>query len=135
MSTAETTRFPRNRMLYLASGLAVLSAITYFIVAAGLAPGDPTAPPAGVMLLAGLAYLGGAGLILLDHRRLLMTGAVLNPLVIVAFFVAFLLGNADIEIVSLVSKLSQLGLQVVLLMLIRAPAAIPITAARPGDLR
>jgi hypothetical protein len=135
MSIVQTARVPRNRMLYLASGLAVLAAITYFIVAAGLAPGDPAAPPAGVMLLAGLAYLGGAGLILLDHKRLLMTGAVLNPLVIVAFFVAFLLGNAEIEIVSLVSKLSQLGLQVALLMLIRAPAAIPITPAQPGELR
>ena len=147
MAKSRADRVNRSPGLYLASGFAALAAATYFIVAAGLAPGDPAAPPAGVMLLAGLAYLVGAGLILFTSRRLLMLGAILNPLAILAFFVAFLLGNAEIEIVSLVSKFAQMGLQVTLLMLIRGtspvslipepldPATVPVTNGHPGNSR
>jgi hypothetical protein len=71
------------------------------------------------MLIAGVAYLVGSGLILLDRRALLVAGAILNPLVIVAFFVSFLFGNAEIEAMSLISKLSQVALEVMLVKLIR----------------
>lgn len=110
---------PRSQALYVAAGFAGVSAITYFVLGAGLAPGEPAIPPAALMLIAGVAYLMGAGLILLDRRRLLVTGAILNLLVIVAFFVSFLLGNAEIEAMSLISKLSQVALEVMLVKLIR----------------
>jgi hypothetical protein len=127
MPNVEREQSFRDRARIWSSVFAVVAAVAYFIVAAGLAPGDPTAPPAGVMLLAGLAYLVGAGLIQLNRRWLLVTGAILNPLVIVAFFVSFLLGNAEIEVVSLVSKLAQVGLQVTLLMLLRRHASASVT--------
>jgi hypothetical protein len=147
MTTSSSNRTDRSRGLYLAAGFAAVSAVTYLIVASGLAPGDPTAPPAGAMLFVGLAYLGGAGLILTGRRSLLKAGAILNPLAIVAFFVAFLLGNAEIEVVSLISKFSQMGLQVALMMLIRGAsieslmpgslegAAVPVASDRPSDHR
>lgn len=111
--------FTRKRGLQLAAAFAGISAVTYFLLAVGLAPGDPSTPPAALMFVAGAAYLVGAGLILVDRRWLLVTGAVLNPLVIVAFFVSFLLGNTEIEVMSLISKLSQVALEVLLVKLIR----------------
>ena len=44
--------------------------------------------PTPVMVAAGLAYLVGAALILGSDRRLLILGAVLNPLVFAAYVAA-----------------------------------------------
>lgn len=109
----------RRQTLYVAAAFASVSAVAYFFLGAGLAPGEPAIPSAALMLIAGVAYLVGSGLILLDRRTLLVAGAILNPLVVVAFFVSFLLGNAEIEAISMISKLSQVALEVMLVKLIR----------------
>ncbi len=112
----------RGVLATVAAGLAGLAALVYFVIAAGLAPGDVTSPPAPIMFAAGGAYLVGGGLILLLRRRLLILGAVLNPLVMVAFMVSFLTGGAELEPLSLVSKLAQVGLELALLLLIAQTA-------------
>ena len=109
-----------------AVGLAGLVSVVYFVIAADLAPGDVTSPPTPVMFIAGMSYLIGAGLILLRRRRLLIICAVLNPLVIVAFLVSVLLGRAELELLSLLSKLAQVCLEVVLLLLILRVKARPV---------
>lgn len=105
-------------LITLAAGLSFVVAAVYFIIGTGLAPGDLQAPPAGLMLVAGAAYLVGGVVIFGRNRSLLALGAVLNPLVVGAYVVSLFLGNAEIEVLSLISKLAQFGLEVVLLMLL-----------------
>ncbi len=75
-----------------------------------------------MLVVAGLAYLVGTGLIELDDRRLLILGAVLNPLVLLAYTVAAVKGHAAVDGLSLTSKAAQIGLEVALLWLILKPS-------------
>ena len=75
-----TTAVPRF-VLGIATALAVVVAVVYFAIGFGLAPEGFKSPPAPIMVLAGLSYLVGGGLILLADRRLMLVGAVANWLV------------------------------------------------------
>ncbi len=75
-----------------------------------------------MLIVAGLAYLIGGALILLGDRRLLIFGAIVNPLVLAAFAVAARMGHATVDRLSVTSKVAQVVLEVLLLWLIVQPA-------------
>ena len=107
---------------WVAVGLALVAAAIYFVIASPAVPADYKAPPRPVLVVAGLAYLVGGGLILLADRRLLILGAILNPLVLVAYTGAAIKGHAAVDGLSLSSKAAQIGLEVALLWLILQPS-------------
>ena len=102
--------------------LSLIAASVYFIIASPARPADYKSPPIPVLIVAGLAYLIGGALILLGDRRLLIFGAIVNPLVLVAFAVAARTGHATVDRLSLTSKAAQVVLEVLLLWLIVQPA-------------
>ena len=106
---------------WVASALALVAAIVYLVIASPARPADYKSPPTPVLVVAALAYLVGGGLILLGDRRLLVLGAVLNPLVLLAYTVAAIKGHATVDGLSLTSKAAQVGLEVALLWLILRP--------------
>ena len=108
-------------MPWVAVGLALVAAVVYLVLASPAMPADYKAPPTPVLVVAALAYLVGGGLILLGDRRLLVLGAVLNPLVLLAYTVAAIKGHATVDGLSLTSKAAQIGLEVALLWLILRP--------------
>ncbi len=103
---------------WLAVSLSLVAAVVYLVLASPAVPKGYKAPPKPVLVVAGLAYLIGAGLIGLDNRRLLILGAVLNPLVLLAYTVAAIKGHAAVDRLSITSKAAQVGLEVALLWLI-----------------
>ena len=107
---------------WVASALSLVAAVVYLVIASPARPANYKAPPAPVLVVAALAYLVGGGLILLGDRRLLILGAVLNPLVVLAYTVAAIKGHATVDGLSLTSKAAQIGLEVALLWLILRPA-------------
>jgi hypothetical protein len=113
---------------WLAAALALAAAAVYVVIASPARPAGYKAPPTPVLVVAALAYLVGGVLILIGDRRLLVLGAVLNPLVLVAYTVAAIKGHATVDGLSLASKAAQVGLEVALLWL----ALRPTTPA--GDL-
>jgi len=73
------------------------------------------------------AYFGpvrvpAGSVFLLGDRRLLILGAVLNPLVLLAYTVAAIKGHAAVDGLSLTSKAAQIGLEAALLWLVLRPA-------------
>ncbi len=102
--------------------LAVTAAGVYFIIASPARPAGYKSPPVPVLIVAALAYLIGGTLILLGDRRLLLFGAIVNVLVMVAFAVAARMGHATVDRLSLTSKGAQVMLEVLLLWLIVQPA-------------
>jgi hypothetical protein len=113
-------------VLWTASALSLVAAVVYFIIAAPTKPEGYKAPPTPVVVIAGLAYFIGGGLILLADRRLLTVGAIINPLVLVAYTVAAIKGHATVDGLSLTSKAAQVGLEVLLLWLIVQPVSSPV---------
>ena len=111
-------------VLWTASALSLVAAVVYFIIASPNRPAGYKAPPRPVVVVAGLAYLVGGVLILLADHRLLMTGAIINPLVLVAYTVAAIKGHAAIDGLSLTSKVAQIGLEVLLLLLVWQPGGV-----------
>ena len=107
--------------LWVAAALSLVAAIVYLVIASPARPAGYKAPPAPVLVVAALAYLVGGGLILLADRRLLILGAVLNPLVLLAYTAAAIKGHATVDGLSLTSKAAQIGLEVALLWLILRP--------------
>ena len=103
---------------WVAAALALVAAVVYLVIASPAMPADYKAPPTPVLVVAALAYLVGGGLILLGDRRLLILGAVLNPLVLVVYTVAAIKGHAAVDGLSLTSKAAQIGLEVALLWLV-----------------
>ena len=106
---------------WVAGDLSLVAAVVYLVIASPARPADYKAPPTPVLVVAALAYLVGGGLILLGDRRLLILGAVLNPLVVVAYTVAAIKGHATVDGLSLTSKAAQIGLEVALLWLVLRP--------------
>ena len=106
---------------WVAAALSLVAAIVYLVIASPARPADYKAPPTPVLAVAALAYLVGGGLILLGDRRLLILGAVLNPLVLLAYTVAAIKGHATVDGLSLTSKAVQIGLEVALLWLVLRP--------------
>ena len=107
--------------LWGAAALAVLAGVLYFVIASPVTPTGYKAPPTPVVVVAGMAYLVGAGLILVADRRLLTVGAFLNPLVVMVYTVVAIKGHAEIDGLSLTSKAAQIGLEVLLLGLLLGP--------------
>ena len=107
---------------WVAGALSLVAAVVYFAIASPAMPAGYKAPPTPVLVVAGLAYLVGGGLILLGDRRLLVLGAVLNPLVLLAYTVAAIKGHAAVDGLSLTSKAAQVGLEVALLWLVLQPS-------------
>ena len=106
---------------WVAGALSLVAAVVYLVIASPARPADYKAPPTPVLVVAALAYLVGAGFIRLDDRRLLILGAVLNPLVLLAYTVAAIKGHATVDGLSLTSKAAQVGLEVALLWLVLRP--------------
>lgn len=98
-TTHAATPVPRWA-LGIATALAILVAVVYLAIGLGIVPEDFKSPPAPVMLLAGLGYLVGGGLILLADRRLLLAGAVVNALILLLFVMSALLGDATVDLLS-----------------------------------
>ena len=107
---------------WLAAVLSLVAAAVYLVIASPAVPAGYKAPPRPVLAVAGLAYLVGGGLVGLDDRRLLTLGAVLNPLVLLAYAVAAIKGHAAVDGLSLTSKAAQVGLELALLWLVLRPA-------------
>ncbi len=107
---------------WVAGALSLVAALVYLVIASPAMPADYKAPPTPVLVVAALAYLVGGGLILLGDRRLLILGAVLNPLVLLAYTVAAIKGHAAVDGLSLTSKAAQIGLEVALLWLVLHPS-------------
>ena len=106
---------------WLAAALSLVAAVVYLVIASPARPGNYKAPPTPVLVVAALAYLVGGGLILLADRRLLILGAAVNPLVLLAYTVAAIKGHATVDGLSLTSKAAQIGLEAALLWLILRP--------------
>ena len=106
---------------WVAALLSLVAAAVYLVIASPAVPGDYKSPPTPVLIVAALAYLVGGGLILLGDRRLLILGAIVNPLVVLAYTVAAIKGHATVDGLSLTSKAAQIGLEVALLWLILRP--------------
>lgn len=113
--------------LRIATALAILVTIAYFAIGLGMVPEDFTSPPAPVMMVAGLAYLIGGGLILVARRRLMLAGAVANALVLLLFVVSAFMGNATIDALSLSGKAAQVVLGALLVWFVKrmGPAGEP----------
>ena len=107
---------------WVAGALSLVAAVVYFVLASPARPADYKSPPTPVLVVAALAYLVGGGLILLGDRRLLILGAVLNPLVLLAYTVAAIKGHATVDGLSLTGKAAQVGLEVLLLWLVLRPS-------------
>ncbi len=111
-----------SSLSWVAGTVSLVAAVVYLVIASPARPADYQAPPTPVLVVAALAYLVGAGLIRLDDRRLLVLGAVLNPLVLLAFTVAAIKGHAAVDGLSLTGKAAQVGLEVALLWLVLRPS-------------
>lgn len=118
-STTHTAAPVPRWALGIATALAILVAMVYLAIGLGMVPEDFKSPPAPVMLLAGLGYLVGGGLILLADRRLLLAGAVVNVLILLLFVLSALLGNATLDLFSLSGKVAQVVLGVLLVWSVR----------------
>ena len=97
-----------------ATALALLVALGYLAIGIGVVSEDFEAPPAPVMVFAGLAYIVGGLLILRADRRLLVAGAVANTLVLLLFLAAALRGNSTIDLLSVSAKAAQVALGLLL---------------------
>lgn len=112
----------RVRVLWLAVGLALLTALAYLLMAWDvLGVGDllPEEEGAVIVYVAAASYLIGGLLILVRRRWLWITGAVINALVMLFFFMMY--QDRPAVLLSpggLASKAAQLGLEVALIYLI-----------------
>jgi hypothetical protein len=120
--TSQHTNTRSLPVLWLAVGLALLAACGYLLIRwAMLGVGDlPTSEqPATIVYVAAGSYLLGGLLILLRRRWLWMVGAVINALVMLFFFMAYLSRPAIMfSPGGLATKGAQLLLEVCLLYLI-----------------
>ncbi len=112
------TAVPRV-VLSVATALASVVAVVYFAIGFGMVPEGFKSPPGPVMVVAGLAYLVGGGLILLADRRLMLVGAVANGLVLILFTVHVVLGIATVDLLSLSGKVAQVALGVLLVWFVK----------------
>ncbi len=108
--------------IWLATGLALLTALAYVLIAAGvLSTGDITQDesPAGIVFFAAGCYFLGGLLILLRRRWLWILGGVINALVIV-FFVSSYINRPSVLLSpgGLATKLLQMLLEAALVGLI-----------------
>ncbi len=98
-----------------ATALATVAAAIYFVIGLGMVPDDFKSPPAPVMLVAGVAYLVGGGLILIANRLLMFLGALVNVVVLGIFVVSVIAGNGTLDGLSLIGKAAQVTLELFLI--------------------
>src|SRR3978361_1525561 len=116
---AKTNHLP---LIWLSLGLAMVTALAYLLIQFGfLGVGDLTQAeePSSIVFVCAASYFLGGLFILLHQRWLWTTGAIINALVILFFFLAYL--NRPAVLFSpggLVTKSAQLLLEVVLIYLI-----------------
>ena len=118
-ATTQSASATSRAMLSIATALALIVALVYFVIGFGAVPDDFESPPAPAMLLAGVAYLVGGGLIQLGDRRLLLLGAIANTVVLLLFLASAVRGNATIDVLSVSGKAAQVVLGVLLVWLAR----------------
>ncbi len=75
MRTAHTVDSSTKLLLIPATLVALATGLVYFTIALGLVAANFQSPPRPVMLLAGVVYVMGTGLIHVVDRRLLLLGA------------------------------------------------------------
>jgi hypothetical protein len=112
----------QRRILWIAVGLAIFIAATYFLMAWSLlGVGDlkMDEKPAGIIYFAAGCYLVGGLLILLRNRWLLLFGAFINAMVILFFFNLY--QNRPAVMLSpggLLSKIAQILLEIALIYIL-----------------
>jgi hypothetical protein len=110
------------RVLWFAVALATIAAVSYLLIGLHvLAVGDlqTEEQPATIIYVAAGSYLLGGLLILFQRRWLWITGAVINAMVMLVFFNAYLQRPAVLlSPGGLLSKTAQLLLELVLIYLI-----------------
>ena len=112
-----TTALPGTRgVLLVGSAMAVVAGLVYLAIAAGMVADDFQSPPRPLMAVAGVIYLGGAGVMHFVNRRLLLVGAVLNGVVLVLFLLSAARDNATVDAFSLAGKAAQVALGVALVL-------------------
>lgn len=122
MNTLQRSNTNNARILWIAVGLAFLTALSYLLMQFNvLGVGDLQADekPAGIIYVAAGCYLLGGLLILLRNRWLLLFGAFMNAMVILFFFSMY--QNRPAVMFSpggLVSKVAQVLLEVALVYVI-----------------
>jgi len=116
----KTLRSNATSFIWLAVGLALITALTYVLIALGiLSVGDPQVARDGgfIVYVAAGCYLLGGLLILLRSRWLLLFGAGINLLVMLFFFSMY---QTRPEVIfspgGLVSKLAEALLEILLLL-------------------
>lgn len=124
MNTLQRSNTTNARILWIAVGLAFLTALSYLLMQFNvLSVGDLQADekPAGIIYVAAGCYILGGLLILLRNRWLLLFGAFINAMVILFFFSMY--QNRPAVMFSpggLVSKIAQVLLEVALVYVIAA---------------
>jgi len=114
MRTAHEVNSSIRLLLVLATLAALATGIVYLVIALGLVAEDFQSPPRPVMLLAGVVYIVGAGLVHIVDRRLLLLGAAANGVVLALFVLSAVRGSATLDAVSLGGKAAQVTLSVLL---------------------
>jgi hypothetical protein len=122
MNTISSISKNHIRLLWMAVGLALFTALSYVLIALNLlGVGDlqMDEKPAGIIFVAAGCYLLGGLLILLRNRWLLLFGAFINAMVILFFFSMYQ-GRPAVMFSpgGLVSKITQILLEVALLYVI-----------------
>jgi len=97
----------------------VASAIHFVLFVADLIPGEPTTVPAFALM--GVGFVGCAALVAFARGDLLVVAPIYSISLIAAW--AFTRGQYPVEIVGIVSKLAELGLAIVGVLLIRRTSA------------
>lgn len=122
MNTLQRSNANNNRILWIAVGLAFLTALSYLLMQFNvLGVGDLQVgeKPAGIIYVAAGCYVLGGLLILLRNRWLLLFGAFINAMVILFFLSMY--QNRPAVMFSpggLVSKIAQILLEVALVYVI-----------------
>ena len=112
----------QRRILWLAVGLAIFTAVTYLLMVwnvLGVGDLQMDEKPAGIIYFAAGCYLVGGLLILLRNRGLLLFGAFINAMVLLFFFNLYQDRPAVIfSPGGLISKIAQVLLEIALIYVI-----------------
>ena len=112
----------QRRILWLAVGLAIFTAVTYLLMVwnvLGVGDLQMDEKPAGIIYFAAGCYLVGGLLILLRNRGLLLFGAFINAMVILFFFNMYQHRPAVmLSPGGLISKIVQILLEIALIYVI-----------------
>ena len=122
MNTVKQSNTIQPRVLWIAVGLAIFTALAYVLMAwdiLGVGDLQVDEKPAGIIYFAAGCYLLGGLLIFLRNRWLLLFGAFINAMVVLFFFSLY--QNRPAVIFSpggLISKVLQISLEVALIYVI-----------------